>query len=45
MTLGCAIPALLFWRQTQWLVTASLLFCAAYLAVYVWLTRSSRDRA
>jgi UDP-N-acetylmuramyl pentapeptide phosphotransferase/UDP-N-acetylglucosamine-1-phosphate transferase len=45
MTLGCAIPALFFWRETQWLVTASLLFCAAYLCIYAWLSRSTRDRA
>ena len=45
MTLGCAIPALLFWNQTQWLVTASLLFCTAYLCIYAWLSRPSTDRA
>src|SRR5205814_7213866 len=27
MTLCCAVPALLFWRETQWLVAASFLFC------------------
>jgi UDP-N-acetylmuramyl pentapeptide phosphotransferase/UDP-N-acetylglucosamine-1-phosphate transferase len=34
MTLCCAVPALVFWRETQWLVTASLVFCAAYLLLY-----------
>jgi UDP-N-acetylmuramyl pentapeptide phosphotransferase/UDP-N-acetylglucosamine-1-phosphate transferase len=45
MTLCCAIPALAFWTETRWLVTASLLFCVAYLAVYRWLSRSNRERA
>ncbi len=44
MTLCCAVPALLFWGETQWLVTASLLFCAAYVALYLWLFFSSRRR-
>ena len=30
----CAIPALVFWRETSWLVAASLLFCAAYTLLY-----------
>jgi len=37
MTLGCAVPALVFWRETQWLVAASLLFCVAYVTLYLWL--------
>ena len=45
MTLACAIPAVAFWRQTQWLVTASAVFCAAYLLIYGWLSRSKGDRA
>jgi UDP-N-acetylmuramyl pentapeptide phosphotransferase/UDP-N-acetylglucosamine-1-phosphate transferase len=45
MTLACAIPAVALWRQTQWLVTASLVFCAVYLCIYGWLSRASRDRA
>lgn len=34
MTLCCAVPAVVFWKETQWLVTASLSFCAAYLLLY-----------
>jgi len=34
MTLCCAVPALLLWGRTPWLVTASLLFCAAYVSLY-----------
>jgi UDP-GlcNAc:undecaprenyl-phosphate GlcNAc-1-phosphate transferase len=44
MTLCCAVPALLFWGETHWLVAASLLFCAAYVALYLWLFFSSRGR-
>src|SRR6266850_1273460 len=36
MSLCCAVPALLFWGETRWLVAASLLFCAAYVALYLW---------
>jgi len=43
MTLCCAVPALLFWGETRWLVAASLLFCAAYVALYLWLYLSSRS--
>jgi UDP-N-acetylmuramyl pentapeptide phosphotransferase/UDP-N-acetylglucosamine-1-phosphate transferase len=45
MTLVCAVPAIVFWRQTQWLVTVSLVFCAAYLLVYRWLSRSNAGSA
>jgi len=34
MTLCCAVPALFFWRETRWLVAASVLFCAAYVMLY-----------
>ena len=44
LTLCCAVPALLFWGETQWLVAASLLFCAVYVALYLWLFFSSRGR-
>src|SRR5213076_1669447 len=44
MSLCCAVPDLLFWRETSWLVAASLLFCAAYVAFYLWLFFSSRGR-
>jgi hypothetical protein len=44
MTLCCAVPALLLWGETRWLVATSLLFCAAYVALYLWLFFSSRAR-
>jgi UDP-N-acetylmuramyl pentapeptide phosphotransferase/UDP-N-acetylglucosamine-1-phosphate transferase len=44
MTLCCAVPALLFRGETRWLVAASLLFCAIYVALYLWLFFSSRSR-
>jgi len=34
MTLCCALPALLLWRQTGWLVAAALIFCLGYLLLY-----------
>ena len=30
----CALPALLFWGETRWLVTACVVFCAGYLLLY-----------
>ncbi len=45
LTLCCAAPALFFWGETRWLVTASLLFCAAYIALYLWLFFSSRSNS
>jgi len=45
LTLCCVVPALLFWGETQWLVVASLLFCAVYVTLYLWLSRSSRRSA
>ena len=30
MALACAVPALLFWRETSWLIAASIIFCIAY---------------
>jgi UDP-GlcNAc:undecaprenyl-phosphate/decaprenyl-phosphate GlcNAc-1-phosphate transferase len=44
MTLCCAVPALFLWGETRWLVTASLLFCAAYVVLYLRLFFSSRGR-
>jgi UDP-N-acetylmuramyl pentapeptide phosphotransferase/UDP-N-acetylglucosamine-1-phosphate transferase len=34
MTLCCAVPAMVFWRETQWLMAASLVFCVGYLLLY-----------
>jgi len=45
MTLCCAVPAVVYWRETRWLMAASLLFCAAYVSLYGWLYSSSRGRA
>jgi hypothetical protein len=44
MTLGCAVPAVLLWRETPWLVAASILFCGVYVALYLWLSFSGRSR-
>src|SRR5258708_34257611 len=44
MALCCAVPALLFWGETRWLVAASFLFCGVYVALYLWLSFSSRSR-
>jgi UDP-N-acetylmuramyl pentapeptide phosphotransferase/UDP-N-acetylglucosamine-1-phosphate transferase len=41
ISLICAVPAALFWKETLWLVAASLLFCAAYLLLYRWLSHDS----
>jgi UDP-N-acetylmuramyl pentapeptide phosphotransferase/UDP-N-acetylglucosamine-1-phosphate transferase len=42
-TLICAIPAMLFWRETPWLVASSILFCVAYLLIYHRLVYSIRS--
>jgi UDP-N-acetylmuramyl pentapeptide phosphotransferase/UDP-N-acetylglucosamine-1-phosphate transferase len=34
LTLCCALPAVLFWGETQWLVAASGIFCLGYLLLY-----------
>jgi hypothetical protein len=34
MSLACAVPAFLLWKNTALLVVASLAFCAAYLLLY-----------
>jgi len=34
VTLACAIPGLLLWRETLWLVAASIIFCIAYVLIY-----------
>src|SRR5437773_8272149 len=44
MTLCCAIPAMIFWGETRLLMAVSLVFCAAYVAFYLWLFFSSRSR-
>jgi len=40
MTLCCAVPALLFWRETHWLMVWPFLFSIAYVLLYHRLTRS-----
>jgi UDP-GlcNAc:undecaprenyl-phosphate GlcNAc-1-phosphate transferase len=42
ISLCCALPAVLFWRQTAWLMTASLVFCVAYIGFYWQLVRRTR---
>jgi UDP-N-acetylmuramyl pentapeptide phosphotransferase/UDP-N-acetylglucosamine-1-phosphate transferase len=34
MTLCCAVPAVLLWKETVWLVSASVVFCLAYVLLY-----------
>ena len=34
MTLCCAVPAMVFWKETPWLVAASAVFCVGYLLLY-----------
>ena len=34
MSLCCAIPAVLLWKETSWLATASLIFCLGYVWLY-----------
>ncbi len=35
----CALPALVFWKETPWLVAFSLGFCASYIWLYRRITR------
>jgi len=41
MSVCCALPAILLWRETGWLVSVSLVFCAGYVLVYRRLLRRS----
>jgi len=34
LSVCCALPAILLWRETRWLVTASIVFCGVYLFIY-----------
>src|SRR5207245_1192570 len=34
IALFCALPAMIFWKETRWLVTTSLIFCVGYLIPY-----------
>jgi UDP-N-acetylmuramyl pentapeptide phosphotransferase/UDP-N-acetylglucosamine-1-phosphate transferase len=40
ISLGCAIPAVLLWKETFWLVWVSLAFCLAYVLLYRRLSRA-----
>lgn len=40
MTLCCAVPALVLWRDTSWLMSASLLFCVGYSMFYRQILKS-----
>ncbi|HMG60396.1 MAG TPA: glycosyltransferase [Burkholderiales bacterium] len=42
ITSACALPAAIFWRETQWLVTASIIFCVAYSLLYRQMLKRSR---
>ncbi len=35
----CALPALVFWKETPWLVAFALFFCACYVWLYRRITR------
>jgi len=41
MSACCAIPAVLFWMETPWLVSASLFFCAVYVSIYHRLSKAT----
>ncbi len=44
ISLCCAVPAVVFWRDTSWLVAMSLIFCAGYLWLYKqFLPRKAHD--
>ena len=40
ITLCCAIPAVVLWKETRWLVAASTIFCLGYLLLYRQFWRS-----
>jgi len=44
MTLYCAVLAMVFWKETQWLVLASIIFCVVYFLLY-WRMSSGVMRA
>jgi UDP-GlcNAc:undecaprenyl-phosphate/decaprenyl-phosphate GlcNAc-1-phosphate transferase len=41
-TLSCAVPGVLLWRDTHWLIGVSLFFCAAYVLLYRRLDAAGR---
>src|SRR6266571_5197456 len=44
MSLCCAVPAMMLWKDTPWLVAISLVFCAGYVWLYKHvLRRKSAD--
>jgi UDP-GlcNAc:undecaprenyl-phosphate GlcNAc-1-phosphate transferase len=40
MSLCCAVPAMLLWKETTWLVLVSALFCLGYVLLYYRLARN-----
>ncbi|HMH17923.1 MAG TPA: glycosyltransferase [Burkholderiales bacterium] len=44
LTLCCALPAVLFWGETQWLVAASGIFCLGYLLLYRQMLKGRASR-
>lgn len=40
MSLCSALPAILLWKTTSWLLAASLVFCVAYVLIYRGLSKS-----
>jgi UDP-GlcNAc:undecaprenyl-phosphate GlcNAc-1-phosphate transferase len=45
MSLACAVPAVLLWRETTALVSVSLVFCVAYLLFYRGLYKATSKHA
>ncbi|MBI4293884.1 MAG: glycosyltransferase family 4 protein [Betaproteobacteria bacterium] len=39
LSIFCAVPAIVFWRQTSWLMIFTLAFCVFYLWIYRRITR------
>ena len=40
ISLSCAVPAVLLWKDTVWLVSVSLIFCVGYVLLYHRLSRN-----
>jgi UDP-N-acetylmuramyl pentapeptide phosphotransferase/UDP-N-acetylglucosamine-1-phosphate transferase len=43
MSVCCAVPALVFWKETSWLVSVSLVFCIGYVLLYRRLARAGSE--
>jgi len=45
ITLFCAVPAMIFWKETRWLVAASGIFCTLYVFLYRSILKWSNEAA